>query len=277
MLSYARSGGTLLNQCLASMVNTVVISEVNPNGGGWGKEMENSVDTIWGQAKEWYDIELCEREYYSALIELERYCEEKGLHLVVRDWVYASFAEIKYNNYSPIKKLEVYHKLSKMTRVIPFAFIRDSVDVWISLGMEKTNKFYSHYKPYLYEIIANNIIFFKYEDFCMNPLEEMQKICKYLGIMYNSNFVYEYFENKANGNTQYTYASEARLISPKERKIISRSKIREINTSSEMKYCNKILSYSTNYYDGFSGWFRIESNKAGNLLNYYLQKIHRIV
>jgi len=43
MICYARSGGTILNKCLASLTNTVMLSEINPLGGGWGENGSNAL------------------------------------------------------------------------------------------------------------------------------------------------------------------------------------------------------------------------------------------
>ena len=46
MINFGRSGGTLLNRILAALPNTVVMSEVHPLGGGWGKLKDKSPTTI---------------------------------------------------------------------------------------------------------------------------------------------------------------------------------------------------------------------------------------
>ena len=53
MICYARSGGTLFNKCVGSMNDIIMLSEVNPLGGGWGKRRENSYTTPAEQAKKW--------------------------------------------------------------------------------------------------------------------------------------------------------------------------------------------------------------------------------
>ncbi len=57
MIAFARSGGTVLNQCLGSLPDVVIMSEVNPLGGGWGERGANSLTTIKDQAKHWYHLE----------------------------------------------------------------------------------------------------------------------------------------------------------------------------------------------------------------------------
>ena len=73
MLCYARSGGTLLNKCLGSLSDTIILSEVNPVGSGSGKNKE-SLNSVYEQAKYWYNIELKNHDFKNAIIELDEYC-----------------------------------------------------------------------------------------------------------------------------------------------------------------------------------------------------------
>jgi len=58
MLNFARLGGTMLNRCLAAMPDVVMLSEVNPLGGGWWDARENSLVTPASQARGWYKLDL---------------------------------------------------------------------------------------------------------------------------------------------------------------------------------------------------------------------------
>ena len=79
MICFARSGGTILNQCLGSLPGVVIMSEVNPLGGGKGKGAE-SYRTIKSQAKNWYGIDLISDEdnFVECAIELEAFCRKSN-------------------------------------------------------------------------------------------------------------------------------------------------------------------------------------------------------
>ena len=144
MLCYARSGGTLLNKCLGSLPNTIVLSEVNPIGGGIGKDKENSFVTVYEQAKNWYNIELKNRDFKNAVFELEEYCINNNFNLIIRDWTIVNFAPMRKNHYQPCHDFLTLNELEELTPKV-FAFARDSIDVWISRGMKNCDDFFTDY------------------------------------------------------------------------------------------------------------------------------------
>ena len=253
MLSYARSGATLLNRCLGSLPNVVIMSEVNPLGGGWGEKKEKSPITIKEQARQWYNISLQTEGFVDNAIELAEVCKKNKKHLIIRDWSYVNFTPHELNNFTPSNKLLSYEqlKLNDQKDLTTFAFVRDSIDVWISRGMPPVEEFYKQYSEYINELIKNDIKIFKYEDFCQNPDKEMKKICKYIQIPYSDNYKnYNDFVN-VNGDTQNKQKSRGikqQKIKPLARKKVPLEKIKEINNCTKMIYTNKLMGYAPSYY-----------------------------
>ncbi len=255
MISFARSGATLLNRCLGSLSNVVIMSEVNPLGGGWGAKKEKSPTTIKAQAKQWYNIDLKNDDFCESALELAHICQKQNKHLIIRDWPYINFVQHEYNNFNPPNKLLSYEQLKDKCHLIAFAFVRDSIDVWISRGMPPVKEFYKQYSKYINEIIKNNIKIFKYEDFCQNPDQEMKKICEYIGIKYSDTYKnYNNFTN-VNGDIQNKHKSRGikqQKITLLPRKEIPFKKIKEINNCQEMKRINSLLGYKTSYYKNWT-------------------------
>lgn len=252
MICFARSGGTLLNKCLGVLPNTVVISEVNPLGGGWGKEKENSFTTIKTQAKNWYNIELESNDFVENALELKEYCDKNNLYLILRDWSFVNFSSHQKNNYDPPNDFLILKYLQEKTDILPFAFVRDSIDVWLSRGMPDVNIFFEEYSNYINKLKENNIKIFKYEDFCGSPDKEMKKICEYIGVEFND--FYKKFNNfeKVNGDVQITKGSRggrSKKIKKLRRRIITIDKIKELNASDKMKEVNFIMKYKGDYFD----------------------------
>lgn len=183
MISYARSGGTLLNRCISSLPNTLVLSEINVEA-----LCPNSCNTIKDQAKKWYCLELKSEEFIENINEIYEYCIFKNLTLVIRDWAFGSFVPSIYNNYKPSKSLATLDAISKSFPVISFAFVRNSIDIWLSLNASPRT-FYDKNLEFLYELtkslIDKKIKIFKYEDFCINPVQEMKNICGYMWLYWN--------------------------------------------------------------------------------------------
>ena len=194
MLSYARSGGTLLNRCISSLPNTLVLSEINIEA-----LCPNSCSTIKDQAKRWYGLELKSEGFIENINEIYVYCISKNLTLVIRDWTFGSFVPSRYNKFKPSKSLATLDAISKSFSIISFAFVRNSIDIWLSLNAS-SRTFYDKNLEFLYEftksLMNKKIRIFKYEDFCNNPVQEMKTICGYIGINYSDLFLnYADFKN----------------------------------------------------------------------------------
>ena len=94
----ARSGGTVICKCLASMDNVVLLSEIHPKGAG----MFNPLD----QADRWYGL-LNETDalefrqsppgFLQAIQRIEQRCRERGLRLVLRDWSHLDYTGVPFN------------------------------------------------------------------------------------------------------------------------------------------------------------------------------------
>lgn len=89
LYSFARSGGTLVNQLLGVHPDCLVLSEVNPAA---------SYKPVAEQAVEWLGLVALDeapgfarRPYREQLAELHRRAAERGKRLVVRDWVTVNF------------------------------------------------------------------------------------------------------------------------------------------------------------------------------------------
>jgi hypothetical protein len=87
--SFARSGGTLVNQLLGVHPQCLVLSEVNPTA---------SYKSIVEQAVEWLELvetheveEFSHLPYQQKIITLHQRSAEHGKRLIVRDWVTVNF------------------------------------------------------------------------------------------------------------------------------------------------------------------------------------------
>lgn len=250
MISFARSGGTVLNQCLGCLPNTVIMSEVNPLGGGAGKG-PIALRTIKQQAKIWYGINLESNGFTNNALELNKICEDRGLQLIIRDWTFVNFNPLPNNNQNPPNKLLALEALKRKCKLKPFAFVRNAIDVWISRNVSP-EEFFGPYLRYVKEILKLEIPIFKYENFCENPDKVIRNICKYAGLKYNDSYKnYASFQN-VNGDIQvseYSRGIKQKEIKLLPRKRISRKKIKKMECNAEMIQANKLLGYSTSYYD----------------------------
>ncbi|MFP5270564.1 hypothetical protein [Coleofasciculus sp.] len=249
MLCFARSGGTVLNQCLGCLPYVLILSEVNPLGGGSGKG-NISYQSVKEQAKNWYDIELKSDDFVHNILELEKICADTGRSLIVRDWTFVNFTPFINNNWNPPNKLLTLEGLSGKSEVISFAFVRDSIDVWISRGTPDVKNFFSQYLRYIHELLNKNIRIFKYEKFCLNPQKLIYEICQFTGLKYSESFKHYSQFHQINGDVQVLSRGQIQgKIKPLHRKLISQDKIVAVNQCSEMIEANNLLGYPISYYD----------------------------
>jgi hypothetical protein len=251
MVSFSRSGGTVLNQCLGSLPNVLILSEVNPLGGGWGRQGSHSLTTVKAQAKHWYGVELGSDGFVENILELEKVCLNSQLHLVVRDWPFVNFVPYEDNHFEPSNTLLTLEMLERNCDLIPFVLVRDSIDVWISLRIPM-RQFFRYYLRYVEEILAKELPFFKYEDFCDNPGQVLREICTCTGLQYSNSYQNYASFDKVNGDVQFVRSSRGMRqakISKLPRKRLHTSDIIALNGCDDMIEANRLLGYPTSYWD----------------------------
>jgi hypothetical protein len=102
--SFARSGGTLVNQLLGVHPQCLVLSEVNPAA---------SFKPVAEQAVDWLELalpseaeELARMPYRRQIALLRERAAQKGKTLVVRDWVTVNFLSNTAEGVEPSRRLE---------------------------------------------------------------------------------------------------------------------------------------------------------------------------
>ncbi len=245
MICFARSGGTLLNKCLGCLPGVVIMSEVNPAGGGAGRG--TALRTIGEQAREWYGISLSSQNFTDSVLELHDICLQTGRRLIIRDWTFINFSHTGGPG-----RLLALEALQEKTNIIPFAFVRDAVDVWISRGMPAAEEFFTLYLCYIRRILDHGIRCFKYEDFCRSPEKVLGELCAMTRLVFSANYKkYASFSN-VNGDVQTGSGSRGmrqRAIAPILRRRIPQKKIDEVNDCLQMSEANRLMGYP-HYYEG---------------------------
>jgi hypothetical protein len=268
MIAFARSGGTILNQCLGSLPDVVMISEVNPLGGGAGDRGPDSFTTVRAQAEHWYQIAVESDAFADSVQELEQACLDSGKHLVIRDWSLVNFLPHRLNAHNPPHRLLTLEALAGRCELLTFAFVRDSIDVWISRGAPDANEFFGHYLKYVKAV--QGLPTFKYEDFCSNPARVIRQICDLTGLEYSESWRdYRSFKT-VHGDVQTARPSRGRrqgTIGTLPRKRISRGLIAAVSQCHDMIKANELLGYPTSYHsvprEGLGQWlFRKVNSKV---------------
>ena len=197
--AYPRSGGTLVNRCLGSMPDNLILSEINPLG---------SVVSVPQQAQQWLNL-LGEEEldsfnhqpYGQQILLLAKKAKESKQHLIIRDWVAANFIHnpSKENILTPSFFLEqtlylTHYGLTPSS----VAIARRAADVYESITRTfpylqlDVQSFGEGYVTYA-EAVKDYAIF-HYETLCQDPQSQIRLICETLDINYDADFIHKFYE-----------------------------------------------------------------------------------
>lgn len=247
MLSFSHSGATLLNQCLGCLPQVVILSELNPLGGGSGGRLKE-LRTVWDQAREWYQIELRSRNYVDAVVELEAICEERGQLLVIRDWTHVNFMPHSCNEGNPPQRLLNLEELRQHCDVSAFALVRDAIDVWLSAGTPDPKPFFSRYAAYAEAVTDARIPVVHYESFVSDPERVMREICAQLDLPFSREFRNFRRFTSVNGSIQnQTRGGRTKSISALPRRRVSQQVVDLVENCLEMKRANELFDYPSFY------------------------------
>jgi hypothetical protein len=185
----ARSGGTIICRCLASMEGVVLLSEIHPAG----LRMFNPLQ----QAMEWYalltpdDIKLARESKLSFVQSIgliaER-CQQQNKTLVLRDWSHLDFIGIPFGQAS--YRSGLVEALQKDFDLLRYSTVRHPLDQWLSLT--KNPMFAERLaKPkYLrgvrhFSDMAVSTGFLKYEQFTADPDTGLKQLCDGLDLVFD--------------------------------------------------------------------------------------------
>lgn len=189
----ARTGGTVISQCLASMESVLLLSEIHPRGG-------QQFDPL-AQAPTWFHL-LTEDEFarikghaisFTDAIDLvRRRAEDRGKTLVIRDWAHLDFTAVPFvaeRSY----RLTTAEDLRQAFDVINIATVRHPIDQWLSLRPLAMMQNKITLEEFLcdchrFAVTSHKIGYLRYEDFTRDPDGFLGKLCKRLGLAFDPTY-----------------------------------------------------------------------------------------
>jgi hypothetical protein len=186
----ARSGGTIICRCLASMEGVVLLSEIHP----LGRRMFDPLQ----QAAEWY--RLFESEETAALVRanqsfpaviklIAQRCAERGKILVLRDWNHLDYTGLPF--VQPAYQPMLAESLKGEFELIRFATVRHPLDQYLSLCKnplfrEKlaTGKYLKGVRRFAE--MVKSVGFLHYEDFTKDSDGVLKQLCAALQIPFDA-------------------------------------------------------------------------------------------
>jgi hypothetical protein len=194
----ARSGGTLISRCLASMRGVALLSEIHPAGAALHFPLYDPLD----QARRWYGlVDEAEAarlgrtrpERFAATIALiEERCRAHGLSLVIRDWSHLDFIGAPFRRETGMR-LETAAVLAPRFVLRSFATVRHPIPQWLSLrrilgdAELPLERYLTGCRAYAEAAAAMG--FARYEDFTAAPARELARIAAALELAYDPGFL----------------------------------------------------------------------------------------
>lgn len=241
---FACTGGTLISKCIASMLQTIVVSEIHPFNSG--NVHFNPIDPLQiliasGQVPlSQADQEQLFFERVEGVLDV---CDQKGFMCVLRDHAHSDYCLGGRNEISHRSLVRV---LSTRGNVLSVITVRDPIDTYASLcehgwhkGVGGFDEYCTRYLIFLKDYSGASVI--KYEDFCKEPEVVMRKICVCLDLDYNPRFLDIFSNVKLTGDSGR--GRSMKIIRPLGKRVISDALIEESEHSSSYKELKDCLGY----------------------------------
>lgn len=165
--NYARTGGTLLNRILAADDRLVCLSEINSRF-----TCPTEPNTAHTQVRQWYQMDISGSTPLQQIVAVHKQCDEQNKNLVIRDWSFASFVPLKYNNHNAPGTLNTIDGLQKHFPLEAIGLVRNPIDVWLSMyHSSKTfhDRSLTYYRQFVEDLLRRDIPVIKYEDLTTDP------------------------------------------------------------------------------------------------------------
>lgn len=253
MVNYARSGGTLLTKILNSNAEINVFSEINNIASvDANNKLATINDALISQSQKWHGFLPEGRNFIEILNSIIKINEERNVITIVRDWSFVQFEDRHFNNNSPPMSFQFLEILNQNFDVMPFAFVRDGIDVYLSRKNIDINKFEKSYTNFLEKIISAKFRVFKYEDLVSDKSKFLKEFSKFLDVK-NIYDLINLSNYPSTGDSQLGIRSRGQRensIVKLPRKLCSLSKIKEINNATLLLKWNRKLGYQLGYWNG---------------------------
>jgi hypothetical protein len=192
-----RNGGTVISQCLATMKNCVLLSEIHPHSAGM---YDGTHEPLW-QAHTWFGLfnrmeydhlSQCQLSFAESIKLIHDRARQRRFNLVLRDWSYLDFLShplVSESNYKfsivqalptdvPVARAAlIRHPLQQYCSMMKLAIVRDALSV----------DRYAHGCRRFAEQ-SQGMPRFRYEDFCIEPVSFLKQLCSCLHLPFEEVF-----------------------------------------------------------------------------------------
>ncbi len=240
------TGGTLICKCLAAMPNVTLLSEVNPLSQlhihSDSRFTPTDLVSLARQGKFPLIEELCEKIFKADVGVIAEHVKQLGKYLVIREHSHSDFMVGESpSEFSTIRKL-----LQDDHPVLSILTVRHPIDSYLSL----TNVDWLHFIPTTFDEYCRRYLLFieynkglpvfKYEDFVVDPENEMKQICEVLDLPFNEDFQDIFDINVMSGDS----GRSSSTIEIRDRRKYDDAFREELNESAMYARLCEVLGYS---------------------------------
>lgn len=183
----ARSGGTVIARCLASMDGVVLLSEIHPDRGIFDPAK---------QAREWYGVEVPPgMDFADTIAAIEAACRAQGKALVLRSWDFIDYMPSQWRDGVLPMRSTLVDALAPSFEVRRAAIVRDARSMLASLRRfmsdehcPRSDDFARGHQTYFAMALRTGTVV-NYEAFLEHPEAAVQVLCDGLGLTYDAGFL----------------------------------------------------------------------------------------
>lgn len=191
---FACTGGTLISKCLATLPNTVVLSEVNPFsemqlGAGRPDFAPTDVIKLLRSNRRTPEDDVIVETFLGALDGLWKSLCKRGERLLIRDHPHSSYCTEQFETTRP----NVRRLIASRFRVVSAVTVRHPLDSflalssngWVHFEPQTLDEYCRRYLAFLED--HADVPIFRYEDLVMDPDAELAKVAHALEMPFVSN------------------------------------------------------------------------------------------
>ena len=243
----ARTGGTVISACLASMEAVMLLSEINPRGIKYINPLDQAA--TWFRLFSQDDIKRINARSlsFAGIIDLiRRRAAERGKEIVIRDWTHLDFTAVPFLPQRSYRLITA-EVLRAAFEVVHTATVRHPIDQWLSLrqlvvmnGKIQIEQFLRDYLRFAET--SREIGFVRYEDFTRDPDGVLRVLCTRLDLPFDPRYAQRW---KAYRNITGDVAANAaaRDIAPGSRRPMEPGLLDRFETNADYRAALEFLGY----------------------------------
>ena len=203
---FACTGGTLISKCIASMPNTLVLSEVEPHSQlvvSESRFFPTDLIRLARAGSRGSNVALDSAIFLGGLEAIHAHCRSCGLRLVLRDHAHSrycagpgvpdtpSLREVTRSKYRTLSVVTVRHPLDSFLSLVG--------NKWIHFEPGTIEEYARRYHRFLDD--HADLPLFRYEDFLQEPEDTAERICEELALPFTPDFVDTFAAHALSGDS----------------------------------------------------------------------------